>query len=73
MFQQNVCVRRWDIHGAVVCIPGGRLRMHVKVDVQMSFVDGEVLLMYFLGKGGVSMSDTNTTENEDNFLFSVFA
>lgn len=48
--------------------------MHVKVDVQMSFVDGEVLLMYFLGKGGgVVMSDTNTTESEDNFLFSVFA
>lgn len=49
--------------------------MHVKVDVQMSFVDGEVLLMYFLGKGegGVIMSDTNTTESEDNFLFSVFA
>lgn len=52
MFQQNVCVRRWDIHGAVVCIPAGRLHMHVRVDVQMSFVDAEVLLMYFLGRGG---------------------
>lgn len=44
-------VRRWDIHGAVVCIPGSRLGMHVRVDVQMSFVDVEVLLMYFLGGG----------------------
>lgn len=56
-----MCVRHWDIHGAVVCIPGGRLRMHVRVDVQMSCVDGEVLLMYCLVKR-VSMSDTNTTE-----------
>ena len=52
MFQQNVCVRRWDIHGAVVCIPAGRLHMHARADVQMSFVDAEVLLMYFLGGGG---------------------
>lgn len=73
MFQQNVCVRRWDIHGAVVCIPAGRLHMHVRVDVQMSFVDAEVLLMYFLGRGGVSMSDANTTESEYHFLLSIFA
>lgn len=49
-------VRHWDIHGAVVCIPGGRLCMHVRVDVQMSCVDGVNVLLGMR----VCLSETNT-------------
>lgn len=40
-------VRHWNIHTAVVCIPGNRQFIHVRVYVQMSFVDVEVASVLF--------------------------
>lgn len=48
---EYVRVRHRDIHGAVVCIPGRRPRMHVRVDVQRSCVGAQVVSMYRLGSG----------------------
>lgn len=37
VWAEYVCVRHWNIHTAVVCIPGKRQFIHVRVYVQMSF------------------------------------
>lgn len=60
-----VCVRHWNIHSAVVCIPGSGLRMHVRVYVQMSFVDIEVLLMYFLDEDEGKHFGRNHSSNSE--------
>lgn len=46
VWAEYACVRHWNIHTAVVCIPGNSLFMHVRVYVQMSFVDVDMLLVY---------------------------
>lgn len=47
VWAEYACVRHWSIHTAVVCIPGNSLFMHVRVYVQMSLVDVDVLLVDF--------------------------
>ncbi len=58
---EYVCVRHWDIHGAVVCIPGSRLRVACE-----SWCTDEFCWLWsavnVLLRKRVSMSNTNTTE-----------
>lgn len=47
VWTEYACVRHWNIHTAVVCIPGNRQLIHVRVYVQMSFVDVEIASVLF--------------------------
>lgn len=67
VWAEYACVRHWNIHTAVVCIPGNRLFMHVRVYVQMSFVDVEVLLVYFFGVWLVCQAQTQLSSPCSHF------
>lgn len=60
VWAEYACVRHWNIHTAVVCIPGNRQFIHVRVYVRMSFVDVEVACVLFWSM--VSMSGPNPGE-----------